>query len=187
MPLQSWSSLSPHLTWLPATCDRVGVFPWTHFHLVSRTTYSPGHPLPLKTYTGSSSSPRHGACRSFLSFLVELKHTEFITQLKTVMHVCNPSTWEMEAGGLWVWGQPELHTKTLSQKTKGWEWSSVVECLFNVGKALDSIPAQNKGKKRIYYSWSWNALLSDIHMACLYFLLALFKGPLLQGTSGSHL
>jgi hypothetical protein len=28
----------------------------------------------------------------------------------------NLSTWEAEAGGLWVWGQPKLHTETQSQK-----------------------------------------------------------------------
>jgi hypothetical protein len=28
-----------------------------------------------------------------------------------VLHNCNPSTWEAEAGGLWVWGQPGLYSK----------------------------------------------------------------------------
>jgi hypothetical protein len=28
-------------------------------------------------------------------------------------HLYNPSTWEVEAGGQWVRGQPELHSKTL--------------------------------------------------------------------------
>jgi hypothetical protein len=32
-----------------------------------------------------------------------------------VVHACNPSTQETEAGGLWVPGQPKLHSKTLSQ------------------------------------------------------------------------
>jgi hypothetical protein len=31
---------------------------------------------------------------------------------------CNPCTWEAEVGGSYVWGQPGLHNKTLSQKTK---------------------------------------------------------------------
>jgi hypothetical protein len=33
-----------------------------------------------------------------------------------VVHSCNPSTWEAEAGGLRVQGQPWLHNETLSQK-----------------------------------------------------------------------
>jgi hypothetical protein len=32
-----------------------------------------------------------------------------------VMHTCNPSIWEAEAGGSWVQGQPGLHLKTLFQ------------------------------------------------------------------------
>jgi hypothetical protein len=33
-----------------------------------------------------------------------------------VAHACNPSTWETETGGILFQGQPELHSKTLSQK-----------------------------------------------------------------------
>jgi hypothetical protein len=33
-----------------------------------------------------------------------------------VMHTCNPTTWEVEAGGSCIiQGQPELHGETLSQ------------------------------------------------------------------------
>jgi hypothetical protein len=35
-----------------------------------------------------------------------------------VAHVCNPSVREAKAGGSHVLGQPKLHNKTLSQKTK---------------------------------------------------------------------
>jgi hypothetical protein len=35
-----------------------------------------------------------------------------------VVHACNPSTQEAKVGGLWVCGQPRLHSKTLSQKKK---------------------------------------------------------------------
>jgi hypothetical protein len=35
-----------------------------------------------------------------------------------VVHAFNPSTWEAEAGGSRVPGQPELYSKTLSQKKK---------------------------------------------------------------------
>lgn len=32
-----------------------------------------------------------------------------------VANACSPSMWEVEAGELlWVWGQPELHSKFLS-------------------------------------------------------------------------
>jgi hypothetical protein len=38
------------------------------------------------------------------------------TQIKpdTVVHFCNPITWEVEAGGLQVQGQPGLYSETLS-------------------------------------------------------------------------
>jgi hypothetical protein len=35
-----------------------------------------------------------------------------------VVHAFNPSTWEAEAGGYRVPGQPGLHRETLSRKTK---------------------------------------------------------------------
>jgi hypothetical protein len=30
----------------------------------------------------------------------------------------NPSSWEAEAEGLWVWGKPTLHSDTCLKKTK---------------------------------------------------------------------
>jgi hypothetical protein len=38
-----------------------------------------------------------------------------------VMHTCDPSTREAEAGGWWDLGQHGLRGKTLSQKTKAWD------------------------------------------------------------------
>jgi hypothetical protein len=38
--------------------------------------------------------------------------------LGIVAHTSNPSTWEAEARGLWVWDQSGLHSKTLFQDTK---------------------------------------------------------------------
>jgi hypothetical protein len=35
-----------------------------------------------------------------------------------VAHACNPSIQKAEAGWSKIWGQPRLHGKTLSQKTK---------------------------------------------------------------------
>jgi hypothetical protein len=32
-----------------------------------------------------------------------------------VAHTCNPSSWKVVAGGLLVWGQPGLHSKSLYQ------------------------------------------------------------------------
>lgn len=29
------------------------------------------------------------------------------------MHTCGPRTWEVEAGGLWVQGQPGLHSQAI--------------------------------------------------------------------------
>jgi hypothetical protein len=44
-----------------------------------------------------------------------------------VVHTCNPSTEEVEAGGSSVLDQPELHSETLSPKILGLGGSSVVE------------------------------------------------------------
>jgi hypothetical protein len=38
--------------------------------------------------------------------------------LDMVVHTCNLSAQEAEAGGSQIWGQPELHSKTLSKKKK---------------------------------------------------------------------
>jgi hypothetical protein len=39
-----------------------------------------------------------------------------LASLGMVVHTCDPSTQKAEAGGLRVWGQPGLHSKSLSQK-----------------------------------------------------------------------
>jgi hypothetical protein len=49
-------------------------------------------------------------------FHVHLK--KMCIQLGIMVHTCNPSTWEVRAGGLWVWSQPELHSKTPYQSIK---------------------------------------------------------------------
>jgi hypothetical protein len=41
-----------------------------------------------------------------------------MNKLGKVVHACNPSTWEVEAGGSQVQGQYGLCSKTLSQKKK---------------------------------------------------------------------
>jgi hypothetical protein len=41
-----------------------------------------------------------------------------ITELGGVVHACNPSTGDAEAGGSGVQGQPGLNNEILSQKTK---------------------------------------------------------------------
>jgi hypothetical protein len=41
-----------------------------------------------------------------------------------VVHLCNPSIWEAETGGLQVQGQSGLHSDMLSQKPK----SSIIFC-----------------------------------------------------------
>lgn len=47
-----------------------------------------------------------------------------------MVHTFNSSIVEAEAGGsLWLWGQLELHSETLIQKTKKKVFKN--ECLFN--------------------------------------------------------
>jgi hypothetical protein len=41
-----------------------------------------------------------------------------VVKLGIVVHTCNPSSGETEAGGSLVQGQLELHSKTLTQKKK---------------------------------------------------------------------
>jgi hypothetical protein len=53
-----------------------------------------------------------------------------------VVHACNPSTEEVEAGGSQVYSQPGLHGETPSQnkkqnKTKG----ELMVCEFDINKA----------------------------------------------------
>jgi hypothetical protein len=40
-------------------------------------------------------------------------------ELGMVVHICNPSTQETEAGGVKVQGQSGLHSETFSKKRKG--------------------------------------------------------------------
>jgi hypothetical protein len=55
-----------------------------------------------------------------------------------VVYAYNPSTWEIEAGGFHVWGQPGLHSETLSQKNQNWETIKIILDREHVAhKALD--------------------------------------------------
>jgi hypothetical protein len=47
-----------------------------------------------------------------------LKITGLGGKLAVVVHASNPSTWEAEAGGSQVRGQPELHSETLFRGKK---------------------------------------------------------------------
>jgi hypothetical protein len=51
---------------------------------------------------------------------------EDILALVVVAHTCHPSTWKAEDGGSPVQGQPELHSKILSQKKKRTEKEKTV-------------------------------------------------------------
>jgi hypothetical protein len=67
----------------------------------------------------------------------------------------NSSTWKAEAEGLQIRGQPKLHSKTLSQKTKGSGCVSVVEHLPSMLKALGLILGTTKKGKE------WTMMLQD--------------------------
>jgi hypothetical protein len=50
-------------------------------------------------------------------FLRQKKLVKKLTiMLSMVVHICNPSIWEAEAGGWQVGGQPGLHSEILPQK-----------------------------------------------------------------------
>lgn len=73
--------------------------------------------------------------------------TEFINWIgRFLTYALN--TWEMEAGWLWIWGQPGLLSDLVWKAdewmnewmNEGWECSSVsTECSSSIYKALDSI------------------------------------------------
>jgi hypothetical protein len=77
-------------------------------------------------------------------------------KLSAVVHTCNPSTWEAEAGGLQIEDQSELHRKTLPQKKKKEKeipWATlelcIQSCLKMVTKGLSlSSPTQTS-------PWLW--------------------------------
>jgi hypothetical protein len=50
--------------------------------------------------------------------LVIIKWTKSKGKLGMMVHACNSSSLEAEAGGSSIWGQPGLHSKTLSQTNK---------------------------------------------------------------------
>lgn len=51
---------------------------------------------------------------SYVPYLTIWRHQ---VMLGVVAHAYKPSTQEVELGGLpWVWGQPELHNESMSQK-----------------------------------------------------------------------
>jgi hypothetical protein len=56
----------------------------------------------------------------YISFELQTncKLRKHLTRPGVVVHVCNPSTWETDAGGSKVQSQAILHRKTLSQKKK---------------------------------------------------------------------
>jgi hypothetical protein len=50
-------------------------------------------------------------------------------ELGMVVHTCNLSIQEAEAGGSWVQGQPGLHNEPLSQKTTTTKDASIITAL----------------------------------------------------------
>jgi hypothetical protein len=54
----------------------------------------------------------------------------------TAVQACNLSIQEMEVGGFGVQDKPGLHSETLSQKSKRWEYGSVVDCKPSMHKVL---------------------------------------------------
>jgi hypothetical protein len=61
-----------------------------------------------------------------------------------VAHTCNPSTWKWRQKDHKFKGQPELHSKILSQTVKGWGYSLGVKHLPGMRKILGFIPSAAK-------------------------------------------
>jgi hypothetical protein len=51
-------------------------------------------------------------------------------KLGVVVHSCNPSTWEAEAGGWGIQGQPGLHSETLLERERQTDRQSEVIALI---------------------------------------------------------
>jgi hypothetical protein len=68
-----------------------------------------------------------------------------------VVHACNPSTWEAEAGKLPIGSQPELYSETLSPKQNKTKQKGV-GCVRTVYKHLSSYPI-------VYWKWNLNVMM----------------------------
>jgi hypothetical protein len=68
----------------------------------------------------SSEAERSPSLKDLGAFPSTTKQTKTSSavELYMVVHTYNPSMWKARAGELWVWGQPELHSETLSQNKK---------------------------------------------------------------------
>jgi hypothetical protein len=62
----------------------------------------------------------------YILLWVHTSHKDRKRKVGLVAHTCHPSTWEAEAGGSRVPGQPGLPREALAQKNKCWVCSSVV-------------------------------------------------------------
>jgi hypothetical protein len=62
-----------------------------------------------------------------------------------VVHACNPSTGEVEAGESQVPGQPGPHNKTVSEKVfRGWRCSLVAKRMLSMQECwIQSLAPQN--------------------------------------------
>lgn len=45
-------------------------------------------------------------------------------------HAYNPSTWEAQSEGPWVWGETMLHSKTVSKRQDSWVWRDAPSLRF---------------------------------------------------------
>jgi hypothetical protein len=62
--------------------------------------------------------------------------------LGKVVHACISSTWETEAGGSWVWGQPGLHSQAISGP-RGPPWELELDLwLWNSSSLASRSPCQ---------------------------------------------
>jgi hypothetical protein len=66
----------------------------------------------------------------------ELSVIRILKILGMVVHTYNPSTWEDEASGLRVQGQPRLHSKILIQKNKNRNDHLIIHQELRVQSAL---------------------------------------------------
>jgi hypothetical protein len=93
-----------------------------------------------------------------------------------VAHDCNPSTWEAEAVGSWVPGQPGLHSETLSQKQVLEVWLKQLSACFTSAKPQfqTQVSQKKKNKKTSKNPKNKNKQIKRNYLFCFSFWKALF-------------
>jgi hypothetical protein len=83
--------------------------------------------------------------------------------LGVVVHICNPSILEAEAGRSWFWGQPRLHRETLSKTNEQKKDAFRKWDLLSKTKGL--VYSSNGG---VCFRYEWGPEIQPLVLPCIY-------------------